>query len=629
MSTGLAHDFKEQVRAQTDIVALIGESITLQPARGGREYKCLCPFHDDHNPSMTVSPERQSYKCWVCNEGGDCFSWVMKHDGLAFPEALKLLADRAGLEMPARYAARNNGASRDSRQQLFDVLAWAETQFHNFLMTSPGGEPGRRYLESRGFAEQTLRQYRLGFHPQNWEWLLDRAQGKYTAQQLAAAGLAVERDDGSGYFDRFVGRVLFPIRDERGRVVAFGGRILPHNDGPRVSKYLNSSDSAVFSKSRTLYGLDLARDAIRRRDEAVVVEGYTDCIMAVQCGVDNAVAILGTALTELHVQLLKRFARKIVLVLDGDAAGKMASERSLGKFLAQEVDLRVLTLPPKQDPADFLSRRGVDEFRDLAANALEAWEYKLQSAIETHTLESIDARQRVLEEMLAVLAGAPQMAGTVREDLILSRVARILEVPERKIRQQLLQQRRGAASNRTTPHGPAAESDSAVLHSADDFLECELLEIVFAQPEAIAEISGRISAEEIRHAALRQIYQLCCDLWEQGLPPGYERVMSVLEDADLKRLATEIDGFSREKQTAEKLRPDPAAGGVPAPSGLFEQVLSRLAFRRREESERRRSAEDGAPAGLTFEAKQKLRAMTELRQSDPHHKLKPQPRRKR
>lgn len=635
MSAGLdQHQFRELVRSHTDLVALIGESLTLHPQRGGSEYKGLCPFHDDHNPSMTVSRQRQSYKCWVCNEGGDCYSWVMKHDGLPFPEALRYLAERAGLEMP-KTMRRGNAEGRKTKETIYDVLNWASVQFHEFLKTAQGAEAARKYVASRGFTAETIDTFRLGFHPRDWTWLLDRARGRYSAEQLLAAGLVREQSGYSGYRDDLYGRVLFPIHDERGRVVAFGGRVLPGDDAGRGPKYLNGTETAVFSKSKLLYGLDVARKAISESGEVLVTEGYTDCITVSQHGFRNVVATLGTALTEPHVQLLRRFARKVVLVYDGDVAGQKASVRSVSKFLAQEVDLRILTLPAKQDPAEFLNDRGPDAFRQLIDTAAEAWEFRLQAAVAEHTLDSMDSRHRVLEDMLELLASAPRLAGTVREDLLIAKVSRMLQVPERKVRQRLQDVRRRATSKGT----PAAEGRPATGVAQDaaatsqDFsrehsIECELLEMIFAHPPLIDYAAARIAAEDFHHEILRELYELCCELWQRGVPPEYDKVTTAVEDERLKRWAGEIDHRSRSKKTEEILRDDGTIDGKPSPSSVFLQLIRQFERRRRTTEAAAPTALNSSP-GLTAEAKARLRELTEHRQTDPHIKLKPRSGRKR
>ncbi|HLQ45165.1 MAG TPA: DNA primase, partial [Planctomycetaceae bacterium] len=316
------NDFKEQVRSRTDLVALIGESVALTPARGGAEFKCLCPFHDDHNPSMVVNPDRQTWRCWSCSEGGDCFSWVMEFDKVDFREALEILAKRAGLEMP-----KFSGRPRENtiaKADVLDVLAWAEEEFHRCLLDSQTAAPAREYLKERGFTDETIATFKLGFAPQDGQWLPNRSRGKFSVEQMELARLIKKSEEGSGYYQFFRNRVLFPIRNDKGRCVSFGGRVLPQFAQPGVGKYINGLESEVYSKSNLLFGFDAAREGIRKTKTAVVVEGYTDCLISHQFGVTNVVGVCGTALTEAHVARLKRFAERLVLMFDGDEAGQMA-----------------------------------------------------------------------------------------------------------------------------------------------------------------------------------------------------------------------------------------------------------------------------------------------------------------
>lgn len=638
MSTGHSNDFKEQVRAQTNIVDLVGESITLQAK--GRVYVGLCPFHDDKNPSLTVSPERQSYKCWSCSEGGDCFSWVMNYDKVEFPEALEILARRANLEMPAR---RHGGpqAKQPSKQPLLDALAWAETELVNYLRSPrPDAQRALNYMYERGFTDETLDAYRIGYHPNEWEWTLARARGKFSPQQLAACRLAAERSDGTGFRDDlvFIDRVTFPIHNERGRPVAFGGRILPDSSLNNPAKYLNGSESPVFVKSRLVYGLDVARDAIRETNTVLVVEGYTDCMMISQHGIGNVVATLGTALAESHVQLLRRFAQRVVLVYDGDDPGKDAAERAVAKFLSQEVDLRVLTLPAGTDPADYLQTHGADAFRQLIASAPEAWDYKLLRATERYGYDTVDGGQRILGEMIELLALSPGLAGTAREDILLGKLSRKLGMPERKLRQTVSDARRRAKQPRAQTVVPAPVAgmpepeyiEQSIPNEQPSLkherLEREILEIIFAAPESVQRISEEIAVDEFQNRDLRRLLQLCFDIAEQGGAPTYERVTSAIEEPALKRLAVELDELARKKQLGDKIRLDgPSAGSS---TSLLDEVLNRLKWTRRAQG-RARSIDPQAAAAtssgsLDANAKERLRRMTELRQADPtmKHRLK-------
>ncbi|HVW02635.1 MAG TPA: DNA primase [Planctomycetaceae bacterium] len=564
MSTPLANDFKELVRARTDIAGLIGETVALQAQRGGREFVGLCPFHDDHNPSMRVYADRQSFRCWSCQAGGDCFEFVMKRDRVEFREALETLATRANLEMPA--AQRNAGPNRSVKQKQYEIVAWAEQQFHDCLLKSPQAQVARDYLASRGFTAETIARFRLGFHPPEWEWLINRAQGKYFPRDLVDVQLASERDTTrgrAGYFDFFVGRVMFPIRDGQGRPVAFGGRVLPGSDD-KGGKYLNSRDWPLFPKSQLLYALSEARDAISKTGVAVVTEGYTDCILAHQCGLNNFVATLGTALGDDHVSLLKRFARQVILVYDGDTAGRNATEKALVRFLSQEVDLRILTLPGELDPADFLLAEGADAFRQLLAGSVEVWEYKFNCVIARHGVNSIDSRHRVLEEMLETIAHSPIFGGAtltgashVRQDILLGRLSQRLGLPEESVRKRLNELRRQQQQRRVETKGPAARSPQSPPPSEslqrlirkptkDQQTDCELLEILFLNPETVDSIRAQVQPDDIAHPLLRQLFEWACQS-EAGESP-FDRVMLICEDAQLKQLAIYLDEQARDKR---------------------------------------------------------------------------------
>lgn len=634
MPSGFSTDFKELVRSRTDLVDLVGETVSLDSRGGGRDYVGLCPFHDDHKPSLHVYPERQSYRCWVCDEGGDCFSWVMGLEKIGFREALESLARRANVEVP-RSRSGTSDKPRQSKNRLYEVLAWAEAEFHCCLLKTVAGAPARKYLAERGFTGKTIAQFRVGFHPQDWEWLLSRARDRFTPEQLLAARLVRERREGSGYYDDFVNRVLFPIRDERGRPVAFGGRVLPGLAPPDAPKYLNSPESEVFAKSRLLFGFDLARDAIRKSKTAVVVEGYTDCMMAHQYGLVNVIGTLGTALTDAHVRGLKRFARQVVLVYDGDEAGRMAAERALVKFLSQEVDLRILTLAGDRDPADFLEEQGREAFQKQVDQAPEAWDYKLRTAIDRYGLEALDARQRVLEEMLEMLSQVPRLSGTVREDMMLGSLSRRLAVPEPTVRQRYGEQRRRRSRGSVPAAGSRVRIDAAddplsasglpTKANKQDLLECELLEVIFAAPEWIEHIQAQVSAEDFTDDHRRHLLEACYRLAERGVAASYERVTAELEERELKRLAVHLDELARDQGITRKLQADAESRGIHEPPKFLQQLLRSFVWRRQERMHQlskgrmaQRSSEAGGSgppgSGLDPNDKELLRSLSEYHQ---------------
>ena len=603
-------DFKEQVRSRTDLVTLVSEVVSLTP-KGPHDYVGLCPFHDDHNPSFHVYPDRQAYRCWVCDEGGDCFSFVMKTDRLGFREALEQLAERANLEMPKGYGARKP-EEKNRQQRLLEIVAWAEQRTHQCLLAEPAAERAREYLRSRGITQQSIKTFRLGFHPDNWTWLLDQGRAlKFTEQELFQAKLVRERTTG-GYYDDFVDRVMFPIRDTRSRPVAFGGRVLP--DSPKQEpKYLNSPESELFTKSRLVYGFEQARETIKKTETVVVMEGYTDVILAHQHGLTNAVATLGTSLTETHVGFLKRFARKVVLVFDGDEAGQKAAGRAIEKFLAQDVDLRILTLPEGLDPADYLEKHGLEGFQTLVEKACEAWEHKFQLAVKSFGLDSVDARQRVMENLLDGMARTPNLAGSPRETMLVSQLSARLFVDERAVRRQLADmQKRGL--EQAKPAGSASQAEPTPrafdLKSPADLVEAELLEILLTQPDLVESVQVRVHPSQFQNPVLRTLFQFSLDLWERDLLPTFDAIITELEDPGLKQAIMRIDDLAKEKKIAQKLSADKTTSSASGFIAYLDEVVRRLHLHaERQEFESLKgelalagsgakpSATDGPPAG--------------------------------
>lgn len=608
VSREFSEDFKEVVRSRTDIVALIGEGIALQPRHGGREFVGLCPFHDDSNPSLRVYPERSSFKCWACNTGGDCFEYVMQSERVGFREALELLATRANLEMPKTFR-RPGDADTATKSRLFEVVAWAEQEFHNCLLQSPRAAGARDYLKSRGYTEEIISAFRLGYHPNEWEWLIEKARGRFGMELLAAAKLISERDGQRGYYDYFVDRVLFPIRDMQRRPVAFGGRILPGQARENAPKYFNSLESVIFTKSRLLYGLDHARDTIRKTETVVVVEGYTDCITAHRYGQTGVVGTLGTALTDTHVTNLKRFARKVVLVFDGDDAGQDAADRALTKFLAQEVDLRIMTLPSGMDPADFLDAQGGDAFAKLVNEAPEAWQHKFKRTVTRYGLDTIDAKDRVLDEMLETLAAVPHSGGLDagkwrnREDQILGSLVQRLGLKEHSVRQRLAdvrkrgqEQQRRVEERRVARIDPVEEYQAAPAAAIEQpkkrvYLERELLQIVFAAPSVIDRLQEQFDCDQMTNLVLRELLACCYRLGDAGEEPSFDRVMSELEDSHLKHEAVSLDEESRQKGIGPELlsqtlaclgQPDESHGA--SISGQFQEQLEQTGGELNEET---------------------------------------------
>ncbi len=395
----LPSSFIDQVRSATEVLDVVSQYVPLKPA--GKNFKGLCPFHKEKTPSFNVSPERQIFHCFGCGEGGDVFKFLMLYDKMSFMEAVEYLANRAGLTVPTSKRGR---AERDDRA-LFLRLHEESTRFYrDQLLGQPSGRRAVEYFLKRGLSQKTIEERDFGYAPDSWSSLLEHLTRKgYKPDEIARSGLAVPRRDGRGYYDRFRGRVMIPIRSESGKVIAFGARLLDKGE----PKYLNSSESVIYRKSATLYDFDRAREFIRKDGFAILMEGYLDCIQAQQAGIDNAVACCGTSLTAGHSRLIKRYTDRVVVNFDPDAAGQAATRRSIDLLIEEGFQISVLTLPPGEDPDSFIRDRGPEAYREALANATLFIDYLMERTGESHDVSTPRGKATFLNEVLPTLALIP------------------------------------------------------------------------------------------------------------------------------------------------------------------------------------------------------------------------------
>lgn len=516
----------KEVKAANDIVEVIGSYVSLRPA--GQTFKGLCPFHDDNRPSFDVDPRRQRYRCWSCGKYGDVLTFVQEHERVNFLDALELLARRAGISLE-----KMGRAPQDSqRARMLEVMRWAAEQFSHCLADDPQAEAARRYLGERRLDGEIVRRFGLGFAPASGNWLTQRAsQAGISSEQLETLGLCAARTEGSGLYDRFRDRVMFPIRDARGQTVGFGGRILPTSPSAgKAPKYYNSSDTPLFTKSDQLYGIDQARTASARAGHLAVVEGYTDVLMAHQHGVTQVVATMGTALNARHVQQLRRFAPCVVLVFDADAGGDTGVDRALEVFVSQDVDLRVATLPAGLDPCDLLVQQGPEPFRAALENAVDVLEFKLERVWAEEANAGIEGRRRAVDQVLRVVSLAPPMsgqAGAVKQELLIGRIAQRFALQAETVWARL-QELRSARRDREPARRDDAEAETGRSAPASA-LEIELLQVLLAEPELIPTAQEGVSPRDLEHPGLRLLLE------------GLYRLQAEGESADLDRLRPRID----------------------------------------------------------------------------------------
>lgn len=507
----LPEHFIQQVQQATDIVELVSQYVAL--TKKGREFVGLCPFHDDHKPSMSIVPAKQIFHCFVCNAGGSVFRWMEMYEKMTFPEAVRALAEQANIPLPMEYDSTPVSPGM-SKNDLIAVTEFAAKFFNQQLM-SPAGKEALDYAHRRSLTDESISRFCLGYAPNSWDALLNTARRqRISEEQLVAAGLVRRRDGQAGCYDYFRNRLMFPIHDLTGRVVAFGGRALAADD---PAKYLNSPDTALFDKSSLAYGLHFARDAIVKRHQAVVVEGYLDVLMPLQAGFDNIVATLGTALTERHVRLLSRYAEEVVLLFDADAAGAAAAERALQLFLAQKLHVRVATIPAGKDPCDFVIAEGPEALRNLVDQSPDAlqyvWNQRYQALQIAGQANNPTERNRLIEDFLKLIVTSETFGAidSIKQQNLAQHIAHILNIPAMDLQQQMRRLRRGVIRPKAQANSPAHGSTSVKGVHGDP--QREILEVLLDDPELFDDAAERIDPTHFTDAMLRTIAQW---VWQMG-----------------------------------------------------------------------------------------------------------------
>lgn len=509
-----SEQFIQQVAQATDIVDLVGQYVALKKA--GREFVGLCPFHEDHKPSMFVSPAKQIFKCFACGEGGRPFDFIMKIDKLTFPEAVKALAERAHIPLPVERNAPPvaPGLAKDD---ILGVMKWAADFFHRQLK-SPSGGAALEYARKRGLTDESIERFALGFAPSFWDSLLrEAARDGIGEPQLLAGGLVIRRDpEGGGErgcYDRFRNRLVFPIYDIQNRVIAFGGRALAADER---AKYLNSPDTTLFDKSSQLYALNWSREGISKKERVVVVEGYMDALMPLQCGLDNVVATLGTALTDRHVQMLGRYAREVVLVFDADVAGKAATERAIEMFMTQQVHVRVVTIPEGKDPCDFCVSRGGAAFEEVIAAAPDALQYVWQKRQAQYLAAggNLADQRKVVDDFLRLVVSSSVFGSIdeIRRGQLAQHIGHILHIPAVELGRQM------RALARTIPRAsgpsPAASAPDAWAGQPKAMAQRQLLEVLLNRPDLFDTACDRVDPSDFGDGQYRAIAEA---VWQLGL----------------------------------------------------------------------------------------------------------------
>ena len=516
MSGAFTRDFVETVRSAVDIVRVVSEYVPLKPA--GARFRGLCPFHQEKTPSFHVDPERKLFFCFGCQTGGDLFKFVMLYEQVEFPEAVRILAEQNGIPIPVTRGDRSGSVKTDRKVRILEANRAARDYYRGMLQEQAGAQ-ARRYLESRNLSAETLETLSVGFAPEGWDHLRNQLIGKrFTPFELVEAGLASPRKDGSGEYDRFRNRIIFPIQDLYGKIIAFGGRAIPPVE-EHEPKYLNSPETPAYVKGEHLYGLNLARDAIRREGYAIVVEGYMDLAALVQAGFQQGVASLGTAFTKSQARLLGRYTRRVVVSYDGDAAGSKAAVRSLDLLLEQGFEVRMVDLPEGMDPDDVIRENGAETYAGLVRQAPEYIEWMINRESRGRSIGSVRGK---IEAVNTVLPHIARMANPIERVSWAGRLADVLGIDDDLVLQELrlaLKQARPdiryRGKSETVPEVRPVERRLLALLLASHDIRAKMLE------------SGHEA--ELEGSRISGIVETILNLEESGQYVDYPAVLEALE----------------------------------------------------------------------------------------------------
>lgn len=528
MGSYIPDEIVDEIRTRSDIVEIISERIQLK--KSGANYKGLCPFHSEKTPSFIVSQGKQIFHCFGCGAGGNVYQFVMQIENVPFPEAVLYLAKRYGIGIPQQ---KGKGINSGQKSILYNVNELASDFFRRQLLESPQGNAAREYLKKRGIKDDTADVFKIGYAPSLREGIQQFLKKKgFSIETQRLAGLIREKEDG-GYIDKFRDRIIFPISDTEGRVVGFGGRIL--NDAEERPKYLNSPETPVYKKSDILYGLNLSKEHIRKGKEAFLVEGYFDLITAYQNGVKNIISTSGTALTESHAGVLKRYTDNVTLIFDGDEAGKVASMRGGVALLNKGIKVKVIPLPSGNDPDSFIKEKGMEGFLGAAKGARLYMEYIIEKSVSESDMKNTDGKIGCVKTVLPYLS---LINSSIERSVYISLLADRTGVKEKAIMEEMDKESRVRSkesgvgnSEFRTPNPESRTSNKA---------ERILVQLMLLDSKNINKIKSRISADDFNDGDMAKITSILFSLSvvEEGVM--LSQVMDMLHEERLKRVVSEL-----------------------------------------------------------------------------------------
>ena len=536
MSGRIPENLLEDILSRVDIVEIISGYIPLKKA--GRNFKANCPFHHEKTPSFTVSPERQIYHCFGCGESGNAFRFLMRHERMEFPEAVEILAKKAGITLPEQDRPEIARAASLSTQ-IYKINELAVNFYENNL-NAPNATAWRDYLLNRGVKLQTIKEFHLGLATSGWDGLINYLRSKgISISLMEKAGLILPKDAG-GYYDRFRNRVIFPIFDVRSRVIGFGARVMDKT----LPKYINSPETPVYVKGKNLFGLNLSKDYIRENDFVVIVEGYLDFMIPYQEGLNNLVASQGTALTLEQIRLLKRYTHNVVMIYDGDTAGEIATLRSLDMLIEEGIQVKIVPLPKGLDPDALVRRDGIDTLKAKIKDAKNLFDYKLEILKSRHNIKEAHGKSKIASEMLSTIN---KFDNAILRGEYVKRLSEEIRIPEHYIIEELNKLKPSLTEHQDETVLP--KKTSSGINPAEKLL----IKFMLEERDLIEKIMQELSPADFSDMRTAKIVSVMHDLFTQGKSIEPSILMNYFSEDDASQLVCEsmfmpeLAGQDREK----------------------------------------------------------------------------------
>ncbi len=513
-----------EVQHAADIIQIISEYVQLK--QSGRNFIGLCPFHSEKTPSFTINAEKKFFKCFGCGEGGTVFHFIMKQEGVDFVESVKIVASKAHIDLP-HLSTKKTSFSIPEKTNLLNITNFAARFYHKVLLDDESGKSARNYLRQRQINSQSIKTFCLGYAPNSWDMLIKACREHNISNELLEkAGLIISKKEGNGYYDRFRNRLMFPIVDPRKQIVGFGGRALDDTH----PKYLNSPETILFNKSNILYGIDIAKNAILKQRCAILMEGYTDVIMAHQYGIEWSIAVLGTAISKQHLRLLRQYCSQVILLLDSDIAGWKSSDRNLDIFIEEEFDVRIAQLPKDYDPCDFLVAQGKEKFLECVHNAKDFFRFKIEMAASKWDMTTVHGKAKAIHDVLSTVMKMPDV---IKRNLLIKMIAEEMSLDEVTLRTELKKFQKH-------PISPGIKQGTRQRLDASSMAERELLYLMLSSNAAIPRIVEEIGLEQFSNKSLQKIAEKIVGLYTQNTVVKDEDVLHILDDIHLNKVLMDI-----------------------------------------------------------------------------------------